>query len=59
MIDKVKTYKREVAIIILLWNFYLSVEYVEALKVMVIPSFAFVGLAFGLDWHGKVNKDKE
>lgn len=48
-----KTYKREMATAILLWNVYLSVEYLEAFKVAVIPSFAFIALAFGLDWHGK------
>lgn len=53
-----KTYKREMAFLIFVWNVALSIWYLEALKVAVIPSFAFIGLAYGLDWHGKNNGGK-
>jgi hypothetical protein len=48
-----KTYKRELALAVFIWLIYLSVYRVEALGVVVIPSFTYIGLALGLDWWGK------
>ena len=48
-----KTYKRELALAVFLWLVYLSVYNVEALRVVVMPAFAYIGLALGLDWWGK------
>jgi hypothetical protein len=48
-----KTYKRELALAVFLWLVYLSVSRVEALGVVVMPAFAYIGLALGLDWWGK------
>lgn len=48
-----KTWKREVAFVVLLWNVYLSIKYVEAFEIAITPSFLFITLAFGLDYFGK------
>jgi|TARA_R110000744_G_scaffold87119_4_gene170218 hypothetical protein len=48
-----KTYKRELALAVFIWLVYLSVSRVEALGVVVIPAFTYIGLALGLDWWGK------
>jgi hypothetical protein len=48
-----KTYKRELALVVFIWLVYLSVYNVEALGVVVIPAFTYIGLALGLDWWGK------
>ena len=48
-----KTYKRELALAVFLWLVYLSVYNIEALRVVVMPAFTYIGLALGLDWWGK------
>ena len=49
-----KTYKREVAMALLVWLAYV-VETKDAniIEILVWPIFTFVGLAFGMDWFGK------
>lgn len=52
---RVKTWKREVAFCILCWLVYLSVfGSLEALALVVWPSFLFITGAFGLD---EINKN--
>ena len=49
-----KTYKREVAFLLLLWLFYLSIwGSVEVLTVLVWPVFVYVLGAYGLDETSK------
>jgi len=52
--SRAKTYKREVAIALLIWLAYV-VEMKDAniVEVLVWPVFTFVALAFGLDWFNK------
>lgn len=54
MEPKVKSYKREVAVILLVWFMYL-VETKEAnlIEILVWPVFTYSAIAFGLDWFGK------
>ena len=49
-----KTYKREVAVALLIWLAYV-VEMKDAniVEVLVWPVFTFVALSFGIDWWGK------
>lgn len=51
-----KTYKRELAIGLLVWLVYI-VETKDAsiIEVLVWPIFTFAALAFGMDWFGKSN----
>lgn len=60
----VKTYKREVSLVCLVFLFYLaSVDKVEALEILTWPTFLFVGGAYGMQWASKqtglVNGDKK
>ena len=49
-----KTFKREVAIALLLWLVYVvEVKDVAIVEVLVWPIFAFLGAAFGLDAYSK------
>ena len=50
MNETIKTYKREVAIILLLWLAYI-VEFHDAaiLEIVIWPVFGFAAGAFGLD----------
>jgi hypothetical protein len=49
-----KTYKRELAIILLIWLAYVvEVKDVSIIEVLVWPIFAFVGAAFGFDAYSK------
>lgn len=49
-----KTYKRELAAILLVWFAYVvEVKEVSLVEVLVWPVFTFVALSFGLDWWGK------
>ena len=49
-----KTWKREVAFVILLWLIYLSVMGpVGSLEIVVFPAFVFIYGAFGLDAYIK------
>lgn len=49
-----KTYKREVAVALLIWLAYVvEVKDANIVEVLVWPIFTFVALAFGIDWWGK------
>ena len=49
-----KTYKRELAVALLVWFFYIVETKEESLiEVIVWPVFTYSALAFGLDWFGK------
>ena len=49
-----KTYKRELAVILLLWLVYVvEVKGPEIVEILVWPVFTFAALSFGLDWFGK------
>lgn len=49
-----KTYKREVAVALLIWLAYVvEVKDATIVEVLVWPIFAFVALSFGLDWFNK------
>jgi hypothetical protein len=59
-----KTYKREVAVILLFYLAYLGLYgRVEVLEVIVWPFMLFVGAAFGMEWASKqtnlVKKDSQ
>jgi len=52
-----KTFKREVAIALLLWLVYVvEVKDVGIVEVLVWPIFAFVTAAFGLDQYSKLQQ---
>lgn len=54
--EKNKTWKRELAVVLLLWFAYLVETKDENLiKVLVWPVFTYSALAFGIDWYGKSN----
>jgi hypothetical protein len=49
-----KTYKRELAIALLIWFGYLvEVKDIELVEILVWPVFTYSALAFGIDWWGK------
>jgi len=49
-----KTYKREVAVALLIYLAYLGLYgRVEALEVIAWPFMLFVGAAFGMEWASK------
>lgn len=49
-----KTYKRELAVVLLLWLAYVvEVKEPNVVEVLVWPVFTFAALSFGLDWFGK------
>lgn len=49
-----KTFKREIAVALLLWLAYVvEVKDVSVVEVLVWPIFAFLGAAFGLDAYSK------
>lgn len=50
-----KTFKREVAVILLLWFFYVvEVKDDKIIEILVWPVFTFVTAAFGLDQYSKL-----
>jgi len=52
-----KTFKREIAIALLLWLVYVvEVKDVAIVEVLVWPIFAFVTAAFGLDQYSKLQQ---
>ena len=54
-----KTYKREVAIALLLWLVYLvEVKDVTLVEVLVWPIFSFAAAAFGFDQYSKLQQSK-
>lgn len=49
---KSKTYKRELAVVLLVWFAYLVETKDESLiEVLVWPVFTYSALAFGLNWY--------
>lgn len=49
-----KTYKRELAVVLLIWLVYVvEVKGPEIVEILVWPVFTFAALSFGLDWFGK------
>jgi hypothetical protein len=53
-----KSYKRELAIALLIWFAYLVETKDESLiEVLVWPVFTYSALAFGIDWYGKTGKN--
>ena len=49
-----KTYKRELAVVMLLWLAYVvEVKEPSLVEILVWPIFTFTALSFGLDWFGK------
>lgn len=55
---KSKSYKRELAIVLLIWFGYLVETKDESLiEVLVWPVFTYSALAFGIDWYGKTGKN--
>ena len=49
-----KTYKREVAVALLIWLAYVvEMKDANVVEVIIWPVFTFVALAFGLDWFNK------
>lgn len=51
---KAKTYKREVAVALLIWLAYVvEMKDANVVEVIIWPVFTFAALAFGIDWWGK------
>ena len=49
-----KTYKRELAVGLLVWLIYIvETKDASTIEVLVWPIFTFAALAFGMDWFGK------
>lgn len=49
-----KTYKRELAVVLLLWLMYVvETKDASTIEILVWPVFTFAALAFGMDWFGK------
>jgi len=49
-----KTFKRELALALLVWLAYVvEVKDASLVEVLVWPVFTFAALSFGLDWFGK------
>jgi hypothetical protein len=54
-----KTYKREVAIALLLWLLYVvEVKNETIIEILVWPIFSFAAAAFGFDAYGKLQQSK-
>ena len=52
-----KTYKRELAMLLLVWLVYLvEVKDVEIVEILVWPVFSFVTAAFGFDQYAKLQQ---
>lgn len=50
-----KTYKRELAVLLLLWLGYIvEVKDVSIIEILVWPIFSFAAAAFGFDAYGKL-----
>lgn len=51
---KEKTWKRELAVVLLLWLMYVvETKDASTIEILVWPVFTFAALAFGMDWFGK------
>lgn len=54
-----KTWKREVAVALLVWFAYVvETKDVAMVQAIVYPLFAYSALAFGIDWYGKTEFKK-
>lgn len=54
-----KTYKRELAVALLLWLMYVTEVKDETLvEILVWPIFSFVAAAFGFDAYGKLQQTR-
>jgi hypothetical protein len=54
-----KTYKRELAVALLVWLVYVvETKDASTIEILVWPVFTFAALAFGLDWFGKSDGSK-
>lgn len=52
-----KTYKRELAVILLVWLMYVvEVKDVAIIEVLVWPIFSFAAAAFGFDQYAKLQQ---
>ena len=52
-----KTFKRELAVILLFWLIYIvEVKEVEIVEVLVWPIFSFAAAAFGFDQYAKLQQ---
>lgn len=52
-----KTYKRELAVILLLWLAYVvEVKETPLVEILVWPVFSFAAAAFGFDAYGKLQQ---
>ena len=48
-----KTYKRELAVVLLLWLMYVvETKDASTIEILVWPVFTFAALSFGLQWFG-------
>lgn len=57
MLGERKTFKRELAVLLLLWLAYVvEVKGIEVIEVIVWPVFSFVTAAFGFDAYGKLQQ---
>tara|TARA_R110001592_G_scaffold11275_4_gene56133 strand:- start:1067 stop:1291 length:225 start_codon:yes stop_codon:yes gene_type:complete len=53
-----KTFKREVAILLLLWlGYVVEVKDAEIIQILVWPIFSFVAAAFGFDAYSKLQRN--
>lgn len=54
-----KTYKRELAVVLLLWLVYVvEVKDVQIVEILVWPVFSFAAAAFGFDQYAKLQRGK-
>jgi hypothetical protein len=55
-----KTFKRELAVILLLWLAYIvETKDVAIIEILVWPVFTYVGAAFGFDAFGKLQQSRD
>lgn len=55
---KGKSYKRELAVALLIWFAYIVETKDEGIiETLVWPVFTYSALAFGIDWYGKTGKN--
>lgn len=52
-----KTFKRELAVVLLLWLVYLvETKDIDVVEILVWPIFSFAAAAFGYDAYGKLQQ---
>ena len=52
-----KTFKREIAVVLLLWLVYLvETKDIDVVEILVWPVFSFAAAAFGFDAYGKLQQ---